>query len=368
MAKFQDLLPTGKKNPRATSVTANRRKADDEMPVDLAAPGETEAVENTDVPEDAVEISGKIYTTVDGDLLVVPEEPLVVEGLDEPLHQVEISLVSEEEAAPAEAAPADMETGPAGEPAPAGESAPEFPEEDLYESMVAFDDPSTHSAFFKGGSAANPTWYLTFNGDLKAHVAFSDQASDDKFKEFFASDNFPAKVKDTARSLGWGKVLSSLKAKIYSAKSVTAMPEKVDVAALREEIRTELKNNIGLAYSAMVGSLRTHPISASLFEAVRESGMEAPEVFTASVIQASAGEFVNSLLDTVDEVAGMSKQVQGEFKNLIARTIVPVESRPTYTPDKAFMAKLQENSVPVAPTPSTETPKTSNRRFAGILS
>jgi len=358
MAKFQDLLPTGKKNPRATSITATRRrKADDEMPEDLAAPEEA-----TEVPEDAVEIDGKIYTTVEGDLLVVPSEPLVVEGLDEPLHQVEISLVSEEEVVPDESAPADMETSPAGD-----DEAVED-EEDLYESMVAFDEPSTRSAFFKGGSETNPTWYLTFNGDLKAHVAFADQSSDDKFKEFFSSDNFPAKVKDTARSLGWGKVLSSLKAKIYSAKAVTAMPEKIDMVALRAEIRTEVKNNIGLAYSAMVGSLRTNPIAATLFEAVRESGMEAPEVFTASVIQASAGEFVNSLLDTMDEVAGMSKQVQGEFKNLIARTIVPVESRPTYTPDKAFMAKLQENSVPVAPAAPAEKPTTSNRRFAGILS
>jgi hypothetical protein len=365
MAKFQDLLPTGKKNPRATSVTANRRKADDEMPTDLAAPGETEAVENTEVPEDAVEIDGKIYTTVEGDLLVVPDEPLIVEGLDEPIHQVEVSLVSEEEVAPTKADPADLATEPSGESKHAEE---DEAGEDLYESMAAFDDPSTHSAFFKGGTEANPTWYLTFNGDLKAHVAFSDQASDDKFKEFFASDNFPAKVKDTARSLGWGKVLSSLKAKIYSAKNVKAMPEKIDMAALREEVRTEIKNNIGLAYSAMVSSLRTNPIAATLFEAVRASGMEAPEVFTASVIQASAGEFVNSLLDTVDEVAGMSKQVQGEFKNLIARTIVPVESRPSYTPDKAFMAKLQENSVPVAPVASTDAPKTSTRRFAGILS
>jgi hypothetical protein len=135
---------------------------------------------------------------------------------------------------------------------------------------------------------------------------------------------------------------------------------------LKEEVKREFKNNLGLAYSAMVSTLRTNPLAATLFEAVRKSGMEAPEVFTASVIQTSAGEFVNTLLDTMEEVSGMSKTVQGEFKNLIARTTVPIESKVTYTPDKAFMAKLQENNVPIAPVTSSE-PQTSTRRFAGIL-
>jgi hypothetical protein len=330
---------------------------------DVEGVGESTTPEG--VPEDAVEVDAKVYTTEDGDLLVIPAEPLTVEGLEEPLEEVEISLVDEIEDGEEEEepAPADLVTK---EPAPAA-GAEDTAEEEAETAavMAKLNAPETKTSFFKGGSAENPKWFVTANGDLVASIAYSaipDESG--KFKEFFASENFPSKVHESARVIGWDTVLANFKAEIFTKKSRVLAPEKVDHAALRSEIASQLKNDLGLAYSAMTARLRSNPFAAHLFEATQQSGMEAPEVFTAAVIEKSATEFITELTDVLDEVAGMSEPVKAEFKQLIARTTVPLpQVRSKYNPDQNFMATLQDNSIPVAST----TPTSRTSRFRGIL-
>jgi hypothetical protein len=334
--------------------------------------GFTETTEAVELPEDAVEIDAKVYTVDDGSLLVVPSEPLTVEGLEEPLEQVEISLVDEIEAPDlGESDPAEMVTEPdetkVEEAAvkPKAEVVAE-PEITLEEATAVLDAPETQTAFFKGGSKENPKWFMTANGDLFASIAYqSTPDADGKVREFFASESFPAKVVESARVIGWKTVLSNLKAELITKKAKLAVPEVIDRTATLSELRSQLKNDLSLAYSAMTARLRNNPFAAHLFEAVRASGMEAPEVFTAAVIEKSAQEFVTELSDVLDEVSGMSEPVKDEFKNLIARTTIPVQSTRQYVPDKNFMATLQEHSVPV--TSVSQNPLAKTGRFNGIL-
>jgi hypothetical protein len=352
-----------------------RKRAEDMATEDVPGVGESTAPEG--VPEDAVEIDAKVYTTESGDLLVIPTEPLTVEGLEEPLEEIEISLVDEvdEGGGEGEPAPADLVTEePKPEEAMASPAAvepvvaAEDTEADAREAeaiMAKLNSPDTKTSFFKGGSADSPKWFVVANGDLVATIAYSaipDESG--KFKEFFAGDNFPAKVHESARVIGWDTVLANFKAELFTKKSMVVAPEKVDHAALRADIISQVKNDLGLAYSAMTARLRSNPFAAHLFEATQQSGMEAPEVFTAAVIERSATEFITELADVLDEVAGMSESVKAEFKTLIARTTVPMPTvRSKYTADQSFMATLQDNSIPVASTqPSSRT-----SRFSGIL-
>lgn len=369
-ATFANLLKDDRHNPRHTSSrrSQNRRAAEDDMPSEDAE-GVGESTAPAGVPDDAVEIEAKVYTTESGDLLVIPSEPLTVEGLDEPLEEIEISLLDEaeededEDADPAELVTEDAVATPKAEVEAEAETGQEE-EAETAAVMAKLNSPETKTSFFKGGTVQNPKWFVTANGDMVASIAYSAIPDDSgKFKEFFASENFPSKVHESANVIGWDKVLANFKAEIFTKKSKVLAPEKIDRAAIRSEITQQIKNDLSLAYSAMTARLRSNPFAAKLFEATEQSGMEAPEVFTAAVIERSATEFITSLADVLDEVAGMSDSVKAEFKNLIARTTVPLPvTQSKYSANTSYMDTLQDNSVPVAPATS----KTS--RFRGIIS
>lgn len=344
---------------------------------------ETEQVE---VPEDATELEAKVYLTDSGDLMVVPAEPLEIEGVSEPITQLEIEIHSEEEAemnedmddmdmdgdmeAPTEEASTPEETHEEA-PAPASMETVSKEEDKMteamaYESMTELN--SAEVSMVKAGTTSNPAWLVLKNGSVFATIDLESQENKEgKYFDFFASSEFPARVKEAAASIGWNEVLPRMKAKLHTDKGVALAPVFVSTAELKEQLRQELFNDAQIAYSAMKARLRENPIAVNLFDAASKAGIPQAEVFTAGVLADPKGEFITALFDATEEVNNMHPEVKGEFKKLIARTQVPIVTTqtPEYTPDSDFMARLASSSLPVAPANGSSVPNSS--RFSGIL-
>lgn len=341
---------------------------------------ETEQVE---IPEDATELEAKVYLTDSGDLMVVPAEPLEIEGVSEPITQLEIEIHSEEaemdedmddmdddmEAPVEEASAPEEHHEEALEPASMETMSKE--EEDMteamaYESMT--DLNSAEVSMVKAGTTSNPAWLVLKNGGVFATIDLESQDNKEgKYFDFFASSEFPARVKEAATSIGWNEVLPRMKAKLHTDKGVALAPVFVSTAELKEQLRQELFNDAQIAYSAMKARLRENPIAINLFDAAAKAGIPQAEVFTAGVLADPKGEFITALFDATEEVNNMHPEVKGEFKKLITRTQVPIVTTqtPEYTPDSTFMARLASSSMPVAPANGSSVPNSS--RFSGIL-
>lgn len=346
---------------------------------------ETEQVE---VPEDATELEAKVYLTDGGDLMVVPAEPLEVEGVSEPITQLEIEIhseedemggdmedmedmedmgedleVSEEASTPEETVeeasePASMET--------MSKEEDKMTEAMAYESMTELN--AAEVSMVKAGTTSNPAWLVLKNGSVFATIDLESQENKEgKYFDFFASSEFPARVKEAASSIGWNEVLPRMKAKLHTDKGVALAPVFVSTAELKEQLRQELFNDAQIAYSAMKARLRENPIAVNLYDAASKAGIPQAEVFTAGVLADPKGEFITALFDATEEVNNMHPEVKGEFKKLIARTQVPIVTTqtPEYTPDSDFMARLASSSLPVAPANGSSVPNSS--RFSGIL-
>ena len=343
---------------------------------------ETEPVE---VPEDATELEAKVYLTDSGDLMVVPAEPLEIEGVSEPITQLEIEIHSEEEAEMEEMSEdedSEIEAFDAEEASTPEETHEEAPapasmetlskEEDkmteamAYESMTELN--SAEVSMVKAGTTSNPAWLVLKNGSVFATIDLESQENKEgKYFDFFASSEFPARVKEAATSIGWNEVLPRMKAKLHTDKGVALAPVFVSTAELKEQLRQELFNDAQIAYSAMKARLRENPIAVNLYDAAAKAGIPQAEVFTAGVLADPKGEFITALFDATEEVNNMHPEVKGEFKKLIARTQVPIVTTqtPEYTPDSDFMARLASSSLPVAPANGSSVPNSS--RFSGIL-
>ena len=341
---------------------------------------ETEQVE---IPEDATELEAKVYLTDSGDLMVVPAEPLEIEGVSEPITQLEIEIHSEEAEmdedmddmgddmeAPAEEASAPEENfEEASEPASMETMSKEednMTEAMAYDSMT--DLNSAEVSMMKAGTTSNPAWLVLKNGGVFATIDLDSQDNKEgKYFDFFASSEFPARVKEAATSIGWNEVLPRMKAKLHTDKGVALAPVFVSTAELKEQLRQELFNDAQIAYSAMKARLRENPIAVNLFDAAAKAGIPQAEVFTAGVLADPKGEFITALFDATEEVNNMHPEVKGEFKKLITRTQVPIATTqtPEYTPDSTFMARLASSSMPVAPANGSSVPNSS--RFSGIL-
>lgn len=340
---------------------------------------ETEQVE---VPEDATELEAKVYLTDSGDLMVIPAEPLEIEGVSEPITQLEIEIHSEEEAememsedieteAPAMEEASTPEETHEEAPAPASMETVSKEEDKMteamaYESMTELN--SAEISMVKAGTTSNPAWLVLKNGSVFATIDLESQENKEgKYFDFFASSEFPARVKEAAASIGWNEVLPRMKAKLHTDKGVALAPVFVSTAELKEQLRQELFNDAQIAYSAMKARLRENPIAVNLFDAASKAGIPQAEVFTAGVLADPKGEFITALFDATEEVNNMHPEVKGEFKKLIARTQVPIVTTqtPEYTPDSDFMARLASSSLPVAPANGSSVPNSS--RFSGIL-
>ena len=341
---------------------------------------ETEQVE---IPEDATELEAKVYLTDSGDLMVVPAEPLEIEGVSEPITQLEIEIHSEEaemdedmedmgddmEAPTEEASAPEEHHEEASEPASMETVSKEednMTEAMAYESMT--DLNSAEVSMVKAGTTSNPAWLVLKNGGVFATIDLESQDNKEgKYFDFFASSEFPARVKEAATSIGWNEVLPRMKAKLHTDKGVALAPVFVSTAELKKELRQELFNDAQIAYSAMKARLRENPIAVNLFDAAAKAGIPQAEVFTAGVLADPKGEFITALFDATEEVNNMHPEVKGEFKKLITRTQVPIATTqtPEYTPDSNFMARLASSSLPVAPANGSSVPNSS--RFSGIL-
>lgn len=341
---------------------------------------ETEQVE---IPEDATELEAKVYLTDSGDLMVVPAEPLEIEGVSEPITQLEIEIHSEEaemdedmddmdddmEAPVEEASAPEEHHEEALEPASMETMSKEednMTEAMAYESMT--DLNSAEVSMVKAGTTSNPAWLVLKNGGVFATIDLESQDNKEgKYFDFFASSEFPARVKEAATSIGWNEVLPRMKAKLHTDKGVALAPVFVSTAELKEQLRQELFNDAQIAYSAMKARLRENPIAINLFDAAAKAGIPQAEVFTAGVLADPKGEFITALFDATEEVNNMHPEVKGEFKKLITRTQVPIVTTqtPEYIPDSTFMARLASSSMPVAPANGSSVPNSS--RFSGIL-
>lgn len=347
---------------------------------------ETEQVE---IPENATELEAKVYLTDSGDLMVVPAEPLEIEGVSEPITQLEIEIHSEEaemdedmedmkdmddmgddmEAPTEEASAPEEHHEEASEPASMETVSKEednMTEAMAYDSMT--DLNSAEVSMVKAGTTSNPAWLVLKNGGVFATIDLESQDNKEgKYFDFFASSEFPARVKEAATSIGWNEVLPRMKAKLHTDKGVALAPVFVSTAELKKELRQELFNDAQIAYSAMKARLRENPIAVNLFDAAAKAGIPQAEVFTAGVLADPKGEFITALFDATEEVNNMHPEVKGEFKKLITRTQVPIATTqtPEYTPDSTFMARLASSSMPVAPANGSSVPNSS--RFSGIL-
>lgn len=357
---FDSLL----ENKRASRI---RRTSADELEESSAPEFQTEVEPKAEIPEDATKLDGvEVYLTSDGDInIVLGEEGLTLEGFDEPIHLIEVQVHADEEAAPAvpeEPQAEDLHTETPVEDAPAEEEEAEMTAEAVT-ALNSLDQDNAVVAFIQAGNETNPMWVVTKNGMPFATIAFCDQDSkDEEFRKVFASDLLTRKVSHTASEIGWSKVLPYMKAKLITDKGLVAVSEPVNIETIKAQAKTELFNDMQLAYSLMQASVRENPLAGRLREAIVASGMEQPELFVAGVMNDPSGSFVSALVDTAREISNMSEQTKDEYKVLASRASVAVPAPVTYTPDHNFMARLAQSSVasnaPVAPV---------SGRFAGLF-
>jgi hypothetical protein len=370
MAKsFQALVD---KN-RRSSLRTPRKADEDVLPAEETTntPADTPEVDMKDgdvvIPEGSTEIEGIIYVTPEGDLTIVPNEPLTIEGLDEPVTQLDIEIHTEEnEEAPAETPePAELNT----------EVPDEVPEEanmDMTQQeasalMASLNDANV--GLLKAGTEENPSWIVLKNGSVFAAINYADQAHDAGVKAFFASDTFPTQVLKAATSIGWNEALPRMNAKLYTQKGITVAPATINAEAMKAEWRQTFFNDMQTAYGAMLSRMRTNPMAAKLYDATIATGMAAPEVFVAEVLKDEQGAFISALFDAAVEINTMSPQVKEEFRKLIARNQVSVPTpTATYQPDLSFQQRLASGSMPVASAAvSTEMPSGSRFGNLGLL-
>lgn len=356
---FKHLLAAKKAAAPAPKATRRVRTsaAEGEEETPLVTKLESEVV----IPEGSTQIEGEIHISPEGDLLIVPAEPLTLEGFEEPITQIDVEVHMDEEAAPAPKSDdkgADLETSPEDEK-PA--EAPMPTEAEMKEALASLD--SAEVALIKAGTEANPAWIVLKNGMPFATVALADQTiSDENYRKLFASEGFEAKLKSSAAKVGYAELLPHMAAKIITDKGVVAVATPVDVAGIKAEAKTQLFNDLQVAWAAMQARLRTNPIAAKLYEATVAAEIPQPEAFVAGVLADAEGDFINALVDVAGEVNGMSEVVKNEFKAFIARNAsVAVTPKAEYTPDYTFAARLANASVPVAPSAPRQS------RFAGLL-
>jgi hypothetical protein len=370
-------LPTSNKKKAGEDVPEPEPTLEDspvEAPPSEEAPAEEAPTDNltvetktteTEIPEDATELDCKVYLTPDGDLSIVPTDPLIIEGIEEPVTQMDIEVHSEE---PKDDAvdPTNLETAPLEEEAPVEEAC--MSEAEVAGLMTSLNDANVAVSMVKAGTEQNPSWIVLKNGSLFATIDLVSQNADKAdYLPFFASSEFPVRVGEAARSIGWHEVLPRMKAKLITDKGLAVAQTSVDMKAIKAEVRRAFFNDAQIAYSAMKARLRENPLAVSLFEASVAAEIPSPEVFVAGVLADPDGKFVSALFEYTAEVNDMSDSVKKEFKNLVARTTVPVTAdAPAFIPDKTFMAKLANNSLPLASS-STPSAVPTPSRFSGIL-
>jgi hypothetical protein len=349
-------------NKRTSRNHARRAEGEDETqvapPVDVPETEEAEvpAVEtkltsDVEIPEGAEQLDAQVYTTPSGDLLVVPTEPLNLDGYGdgEPITMITIEVHEDEEEGAGETPePADLETQ-----APAEDAAPAYSEE--ADTKVAMEGLNNCAAtFVQTGSTENPVFTLTKNGFPIATIAYADQEdkSDDVLALFNNQATFSAQVNKAAEKSGWATVLPLLKAQVFLSKGhVVSVQEPVDVDAIRAEARVSLFNDMSTAWTALKAGVRTNPLGARIFEAAAEASIDQPDVFAHGVMN-DDGEFIAALQEVTDEISGYSATVKEDFVKFVSRASsdfgkgVPASE---YTPDREFAARLHKASVPVVP-------------------
>lgn len=355
---FTNLLGKGSK-------ASMPRKADEEVlsPVEETTTPEVSLNSNDVViPEGSTQLECEVYITPEGDLTLVPAEPLEIESLDEPVTQLDIEIHSEEE--PIETPePVELESVPT-EEKPVEEAA--LTAEQACDSMRSLNDPSCAVALVKAGTEANPSWIVLKNGSIFATIAYADQPPANDYKAFFANASFSDRVAEAAKTLGWHEVLPKMFAKLITPKVVVAAPVSVDLKAIKADLRQELHNDMQLAYKAMIRRMRNNPLAAKLYDAAAAAQIPAPEVFVAGVIEDPQGSFISSLFETTVELNSMSKEIKKEFRALVEKTEFNVPKTSSYQPDLSFQARLTANSISVAPV-STETSMPSQGSFSGLF-
>jgi hypothetical protein len=364
---FKHLLQAAKAPVTAPKATRrNRTSAAEGEEVAEEAPLTTKLESEVVIPEGSTQIEGEIHISPEGDLLIVPAEPLTLEGFDEPITQIDVEVHMEDAApaAPAEDKGGDLETSPEDkkvEEAKEPKEAAMPTEAEMKEALASLD--SAEVALVKAGTEVNPAWVVMKNGMPFATIALADQTvSDENYRKLFASEGFAAKVQASAAKVGYAELLPHMAAKVITDKGVVAVATPVDVAGIKAEAKAQLFNDLQVAWAAMQARLRTNPIAAKLYEASVAAEIPQPEAFVAGVLADASGEFINALVDVAGEVNGMSDVVKNEFKAFIARnaSVAPV-AKAEYTPDHNFAARLANASVPVA----ASAPRQS--RFAGLL-
>jgi hypothetical protein len=359
---FKHLLQTQKSAataPKATRRVRTSAAEDEAGETPLVTKLESEVV----IPEGSTQIEGEVYISPDGDLLVIPAEPLTLEGFEEPITQIDVEVHLDEESvpAPAEDKGGDLETTPEEDEPKEAAPAAAPTEEDTKEALASLD--SAEVALIKAGTEVNPAWVVMKNGMPFATIALADQTiSDENYRKLFASDAFEAKLKSSAAKVGYAELLPHMAAKLFIDKGVVAIAAPVDVAGIKAQAKTQLFNDLQVAWAAMQARLRTNPIAAKLYEASIAAEIPQPEAFVAGVLADADGEFINALVDVAGEVNGMSDLVKNEFKAFISRNAsVAVAPKANYTPDFDFAARLANASVPVAPAAPRQ-------RYSGLLS
>jgi hypothetical protein len=334
-----------KANRRVRTSAAEGKEVAEEAP--LTTKLESEVV----IPEGSTQIEGEIHISPDGDLLIVPAEPLTLEGFEEPITQIDVEVHMEEAPESAENKGADLKTSPEDEK-PKEDKEPKeaaMPNEaEVKEALASLD--SAEVSLVKAGTEVNPAWVVMKNGMPFATIALADQTvSDENYRKLFASEGFAAKVQTSAAKVGYAELLPHMAAKVITDKGVVAVATPVDVAGIKAEAKAQLFNDLQVAWAAMQARLRTNPIAAKLYEASVAAEIPQPEAFVAGVLADADGSFINALVDVAGEVNGMSEVVKNEFKAFIARNAsVEVAPKADYTPDMNFAARLASASVPVA--------------------
>jgi hypothetical protein len=334
---FSDLLRGAGKSHRASE------EGEPEPVIDTQALDE-EAQEA--IPEGVEGIPAIIYPKSDeSGLIIIPETPLEVESMPEPVTVLDMEIHTEEPT-PAPSNPVEPTTTP--EPTP-GLGSGELNEEEVVESMKSLNCDGCNIAMVRTGSVEDPAWLIIKDSEPVAKVSFSAQ-NDPSLHEFMSSDRFPAQVASNAKVNGWDKVLTLLKAKVYTNKGVVAAPKITDLKAVEASVVEDLINCAQLGYAAMRARVRSHSLAEDVFNAVAKSGMPQPDVFVAGAMADPEGRFVQDLFKLATEIRGYSEVGRAEFKQIVANAQIPLPShQASVSGDADLRARLANASVPLAP-------------------
>ena len=182
----------------------------------------------------------------------------------------------------------------------------------------------------------DPFWNITIKGYPVARVQLSDQPRASEIKNVFVSSEYADNVANAMEKIGVKNVLETINARLYAdridqsklAKRLEAKIDKKYSDMYKKKI-ADLRNNYKYCISLVLSGLNKNFFSdvdnilkASLWQSLREAGINNAMEYIESAFEASADQFFDTVLTKAEEYMELPKEALDEIAKAIGNSNV----------------------------------------------